>query len=303
MKKFFAVSVASFVLASCATTSDQSPRSLSDTRDFESLIVNGTLDSISPTEIQYPESLSETRRNSIIQARLAEIDVIYYRYESAISRDVRQGNFGFSLAEILVGGAGAVASKGTSQGLSAASAALAGTRSAYNKDILLDQSLQAFITQMRANRATVKSKILERLESSVTDYTLQAALSDLAQYEQAGTLGSALAGITEAAQSNERAAAGVLATTEERVFQVDTRRTPQVFGVHGRSLADYLANGTFPTTREERFALLTQCYNGIAGNGAVSLGEFIPVADDPANASLAQAVKNCMSTTFQINIS
>ncbi|MEO1748652.1 MAG: hypothetical protein AAFR27_08555, partial [Pseudomonadota bacterium] len=73
---------------------------------------------------------------------------------------------------------------------------MSGSQAAYQRDVLLDQTLQATISQMRADRSTVKARIVGRYDANQLEYTLQMALSDLADYERAGTLSSALSSIS-----------------------------------------------------------------------------------------------------------
>ena len=212
----------------------------------------------SPIDLADPASFSKSRRNAIIQARLAEIDVLYYRYESGLSREVRQGNFGFSLAKIVVGGVGSQVSEATSRGLSALGAALEGTKAAYDKDVLLDQSLQAFIAQMRANRSAVKARIVSRYSAEPVNYTLQMALSDLADYEQAGTLSSALAGLTQSAQTQQQINDTELRSTENRVIRTSR---PAAFTPRVRKLLVWIESGTSPDEIKARQDNATACYN------------------------------------------
>jgi len=247
-----------------------------------------------------PGGISIERRNAIIQARLAELDILYNAYERELSANIRSGNFGFSLAQLLVGTAGTLSGASASQNLSAASAVLAGSQAAYDRDILLDQTLQAAVSQMRANRNTIKTRIIQRFSSNTSDYSIQMALSDLTAYEQAGSLSSALASISEAAADQRQSSEISLETAENNLVIERTVRT-QNFDVHGRSLAQYLQSGSFPTSQAERFRLLNDFYNrSVANSSSVSLGEFIPVADSRPDD--VNSIKSCLMARYQINI-
>ena len=257
MSKFSWVCI--LVLAGCASSQGTPERTINpDRASLESMVIEQTLSSGNLTGAANPASFSKSRRNAIIQARLAEIDVLYYRYESGLSREVRQGNFGFSLAKIVVGGVGSQVSEATSRGLSALGAALEGTKAAYDKDVLLDQSLQAFIAQMRANRSAVKERIVDRYDVDPTDYTLQMALSDLADYEQAGTLSSALAGLTQSAQKQQEINDSALRSTEDRVIRTSR---PAAFTPRVRKLLVWIESGTSPDEIKARQDNATSCYN------------------------------------------
>jgi hypothetical protein len=146
----------------------------------------------------------------------------------------------------------------------------------------------------------VKERILQRLQSNTPDYTLQMALSDLAAYEQAGTLTSALASLSETAAGERRTSEVRLEGVEDRLVIERTVRR-QNFGIHGRNLAEYLESGTFPTDQDARFQIVTDCYRTTFPNSSeVSFGEFLPISEnDPA--ALAEIVA-CMRERYQINI-
>lgn len=299
MRKIVFVAISLTAITGCATI-EQPTSSIDPKRDFNARVVNTTLNSLQDAEIVNPGSITTTRRNSIIQARLAELDILYNEYERQLSNDIRSGNFGFSLAQLLVGTAGTLSGASASQNLSAASAVLAGSQAAYDRDILLDQTLQAAVSQMRANRNNIKTRILQRFSSSTTEYTLQMALSDLTAYEQAGSLSSALASISEAAADQRQVSEATLEVAENELVVVRSVKT-QNFRVHGRGLAQYLTSGSFPVEQTERFSLLNDCYTrSVATSSSTTLGEFIPTAD--SNPTEVAEVISCMKSRYQIHI-
>ena len=218
MKPVYTLFCGMSILAACSSVQQDPGGTITPDRDsLEELVIEQTLDPQNLVNLADSWRLTKARRNAIIQARLAEIDILYYRNERDISREVRSGNFGFSLAKIFVGGIGSQAAEATAQSLNALSAVLEGAKSAYDRDILLEQSMEAFVSQMRANRAAVKARIVSRYNDESTAYTLQMALSDLTAYQQAGTLDAALSGITEIANKNEKEAQEELRSTEDKM--------------------------------------------------------------------------------------
>lgn len=155
-------------------------------------------------------------RNDIIFARMAELDLLYNDYEIDISNEFRQSGFAATVAELAVDTSGAVVGGATSQILSAISAGITGSKESFDKDILLDKTAGAFISQMRANRDTLKARILlKAAEATYNEYPLQAALTDLAAYRQAGTLTGALNAINRSAEAEEEEGRTKLEQAEE----------------------------------------------------------------------------------------
>jgi len=125
-----------------------------------------------------------------------------------------------------LGTAGALSPGGAAQALSAATAGIAGTRAAYEKEVLAQQTLPALDTAMHAQRDTIAAAIERNLTKTSTEYPLAAALSDLSAYYAAGTVLGALNGVTRvvgteaaAAQNELRTALPVVRTDAARYLQ------------------------------------------------------------------------------------
>jgi hypothetical protein len=128
-------------------------------------------------------------RNEIIAQRMYAVDVQYTQYESALTREGQEVNFGTLTAAGTLGTASTlftpVVTKSVLSGLSTATLAANGH---YNNDILLAQSIRTIQKQMRASRNLIAADISAKLIKSVFDYPLSAALSDVEDYYNAGTL-------------------------------------------------------------------------------------------------------------------
>lgn len=81
-----------------------------------------------------------------------------------------------------------------------------GGRRAYEKNFWKSQSLPAVIASMEAGRLNKATEIENKLTLSVQDYGLYAALSDLAEYFNRGTLESGLESLNDAAGARLQAA-------------------------------------------------------------------------------------------------
>ncbi len=184
-------------------------------------------------------------RDTLAQAMMAAVDLRYAEFEIAFFDANRGAGFGSSVALLGLGAAGSLAATGTAQVLSAISAAVTGTREAFGRELLAEQTAAALLTSMRNARNQVALRLREGLARSAEQYPLGIALSDLYAYYRAGTLPGALTGLTEVVGERARA------TQEElRLATVGSgfARTPLAL-----SLRDFLgAPGLTAAQRQER---------------------------------------------------
>lgn len=148
-------------------------------------------------------------RNQIVTARMYIADVEYHYYEARLTREVQDGGLGATLATLgLTTASTLVGSAGTKTILSGAAAAVVGADKAYNEKDLLSNTIQALQTQMRADRKAQAAAIYAKMfvkdaggntrgTTPITEYTLPMALSDADTYYQAGTIASALIGLSK----------------------------------------------------------------------------------------------------------
>jgi hypothetical protein len=128
-------------------------------------------------------------RNEIIAERMYAVDVQYTQYENALTREGQEVNF----ATLTTAGALGTASTlftpvVTKSVLSALSTGTIATKGYYDSEILMAQTIRTIQKQMRASRNLIATNISAKLVQSVTDYPLSAALSDVEDYYNAGTL-------------------------------------------------------------------------------------------------------------------
>lgn len=302
LTRFVLLAVGVLALSGCeAGFSGKPASSIDPERDFNAIIINGTLNKERLAVLAQQPFVDRNTRNAIIEARMAEIDVLYNEYETNITAEIRRTNFGTSLAGIVVGAVGAQASGGAARNYAALGGVLSGASAAYQKEVLLDQSIQAFISQMRASRNAQKQRILSKLNLPGTAYSLQAALSDLSAYEQAGTLASAVSGLTEKAQTAERSSAAELQTTERRVLNARVNRAPAPQSRTVFNIGRWINAPADQDGKAARNRQANECFDTAeVDNKPDSFVGYVLNADDFE--PLGDAIKACLNTRFGAGI-
>jgi hypothetical protein len=140
---------------------------------------------------------TKAQRNSIISAYMFAIDIEYTRYEAALTHEVESEGFGASALIQVLSTTGAVVAAPTAHILSAVTSGVNGIDSAYNQKILLSNAIQNLETQMRSDRSDQAAYIYANMKCSTGSYPMAMALSDIELYYRAGTLPSALIGLSK----------------------------------------------------------------------------------------------------------
>ena len=128
-------------------------------------------------------------RNELIENALPYIDGAYVDFITDIQAGRDRQNFMLDLVEL-----GTAASVGITKGerplqiIGVALTAFRGGRRSLDANFYKDQSTPILISKMDGNRAKVRLTILAREKMEVGDYPLGAAVSDLVDYYNAGTL-------------------------------------------------------------------------------------------------------------------
>lgn len=139
-------------------------------------------------------------RNQIVSTRMYAIDLRYKDFERRLDKELRGGGFATNIISIaLTGTAALFGGAETKAILAGVDTALKGGKKAYQDDVLIEQTLTILTTQMRARRKRVAAKIWQGLTQSDSQYPLPLALSQIGDYEYAGTLRGALKATTEEA--------------------------------------------------------------------------------------------------------
>jgi hypothetical protein len=156
-------------------------------------------------------------RNQVLTARMYMADLEYHYYEARLTREMQEEGLAATLASLgLTTAATLVPSISTKSILSGTATAVIGADKAYTEKELLSNTIQALQAQMRADRktqaGTIYAKMFRDVSSTtriitpIADYTLPMALSDADAYYQAGTIASALVGLSRTLANADRAA-------------------------------------------------------------------------------------------------
>ena len=135
-------------------------------------------------------------RNFILSAGMIGIDINFSEFERKLFKEGREASFVTTVATLGLTTAGAMTGTAVLSGIATG---IVGSKEAFDKEILLDQAKNAIHTQMRALRQTVANRIRYGMTQSSKDYPLDAALIDIEEYYNAGTLLGAFVGITASA--------------------------------------------------------------------------------------------------------
>jgi hypothetical protein len=170
-------------------------------------------------------------RNELIEDALPFIDGSYLDFITSMQAGRDRNNFVLDLIEL-----GTAASVGITKGerplqiLGVALTAFRGGRRSLDANFYKDQSTPILISKMDGNRAKVRMTILEREKGSVEDYPLGAAVGDLVDYYNAGTLVRAFTQLqqdtavsTKQSEDNVLILKGVPLTEEATVENRDRR--------------------------------------------------------------------------------
>ena len=214
-------------------------------------------------------SLTAEQRNNYVTLRMYAVDQNYTIYESQLTHEAQETGLAASLINLGLTGAGSVAPTAVvGKALSAAATGFTGASQAYDKDVLLAQSIQNLETQMRADRNAKAATILTSMRCPISSYNMGMVLSDLEEYYRAGTMPNALIAITKTVGNAESQAKDSKASANpatqiqmagaERLAQprsIETQPINLDEDPHCRSLAVAIASNTgqsFPSKRPAR---------------------------------------------------
>lgn len=136
-------------------------------------------------------------RNQVIFARMYANDVLFSEYEEKLTRERQDVPFYVQLAQTALTTTGSlVGGAQTKAVLHAVVTGLATTKTSYEKDILIEKTIDVLQKQMRAQRKAIRATMIRNLELPVSRYPLYFALTDLEAYYRAGTITGALNGVS-----------------------------------------------------------------------------------------------------------
>ena len=173
-------------------------RSIDVDEDIESLVQYAGGDVVAGYEQAGADPQARREyRNRVVTARLRLIDLNYQNFIELLhaqrsTRNVVLDTVGLGLtaAASVVGGQAAI------QALSATATGIGGVNATLDSEVYYDHTLPIMITQMEAERARVRERILDGLQKNDGDYPLFLAMSDLDQYYRAGSIFGAIIGLS-----------------------------------------------------------------------------------------------------------
>lgn len=144
-------------------------------------------------------------RDKMVYSLLAEIDYVYYDYETKLFLNEAKFNVGSDFLQLGMAAAGTLTNgmRGKTI-LSALLAGVSGVDLSVDKNFFRQQTVQAITSSMEANRDRIKTVILQQLAKDTTAYPFQAARADLVHYFFAGTLPAGLQQLSQDAGSNAK---------------------------------------------------------------------------------------------------
>jgi len=181
----------------------------------------------------------EGYRNMTVGTYLMAADLRFNEFRRHLSRQARGSNFGLDLGILgFAGGASVAAGQRTANILSAVAAGLTGTRSALNRDVFFDRTLPALFAAMDGARTEIRTSIMVNMRRPAEEYPLSVAFADLANYENAGSLDSAIERVTGDAVDRADAAQEDYAEAVENYTGPPEVGVPEMQGrIHARLLA------------------------------------------------------------------
>jgi hypothetical protein len=195
--------------------------------------------------VAYPQDLTDfinsaSGRNQIITARMYIADMEYHPYEARLTREMQdEGLLATAVSLGLTTSATLVPLAQTKTLLAGIATGVTGLDKAYDEKELLSNTIQALQTQMRADRKTQAAVIYAKMFrdagnntktiTPIADYTLPMALSDADAYYQAGTVASALIGLSKTvanAETNADQAKAAKGPNPDAVMDANTTAAP-----------------------------------------------------------------------------
>jgi hypothetical protein len=200
------------LLANCMIASSQiGPERPITIDDDVSWLRDQTQDDLK-TFYQLSPAQQALRRNEIVTVRMYIVDMEYHKYEARLTREMQEEGLAATATSLgLTTTASLIPVAQTSRLLSGIATGVTGLDKAYDEKQLLSNTMQALQTQMRADRKTqaaaIQASMIDPKTKAIipiTEYTLPMALSDVETYYQAGTIASALVGLSKTVAEREK---------------------------------------------------------------------------------------------------
>ena len=149
----------------------------------------------------------EIYRNAIINEMLFIADYNYQAYEGNLVAGRAKTNFYTGAVRTTLETAGALITVADTTRILSGLAAMTGAiQESANKEFFFDNTIDALIIQMRADRARALISLVKRRTLPYEDYSIEQAVGDITNYYRAGTLASAVISISKSASAAQKEA-------------------------------------------------------------------------------------------------
>jgi len=196
-------------------------------------------------------------RDDVVLNRMRVYDMEFSLFTRDLSSTNNSISIGTDLTALALNGLGATTGNAaTKAALAAASGGVIAANGAVDKDLFYQKTIPALISEMQADRLAAETTILQALKNSDADYPLQRAELDLDTLNDAGSLNSAIANITQnstAQQSDNQATmnqTSVMAYTPSAVTILTWLKNGGTLDpARNSQLQAWLTNNSDPTLR------------------------------------------------------
>jgi hypothetical protein len=149
----------------------------------------------------YNEAKSEAERrkirDQIVGGRIEAVDKVFGELERTLFQSGVTMNIGADWAVLgLNAAASVVGGAGTKAALAATSGGIVGAKGSVDKNLFYEKTMPVLLSEMRASRKAVLARIRAGLTLDTNDYSLTAALSDVAEYFSTGSIPGAIAAVS-----------------------------------------------------------------------------------------------------------
>lgn len=146
-------------------------------------------------------------RNAIINELILIVNHNYHAYEGGMIAGKARNNFYTGALRTSLETAGALITVADTTKVLSGLAAFTGTiHESSDKEFFFDNTIDALIIQMRADRAKALFRLLEGRDADYASYSIETAIGDITDYYRAGTLASAIVSISKSASAEETTA-------------------------------------------------------------------------------------------------
>lgn len=248
-------------------------------------------------------------RNLFIESRVGLVDHHYASFRASLYAQRVGSAVGVDLATLGLNIAGVLTpGESAKTAMNALSGGLIGGKASVDKNVYFDRTLPALLSQMEAQRNTVRLRMLAGMDEPTSRYPMMQAAADLQEYYAAGTLAGAVSGITQQAAATEQSSAAKLAARLPTEQEVTQRLKAQGFAVQragpvdaaGTRLLACLRVGGAAQAENEREMVAWLKGQGIDAAPPFGLTDFLtsPVlaerrAQAAADTALMARFKNC----------